>query len=80
MDRRKRILLVDDDQDVLELLEYNLATHGYRVKCVFDSTEVLNEACKFGPDLIVLDIMMPQANGMEVCRSLRSVTLGEFPR
>ena len=73
MDRRKRILLVDDDQDVLELLEYNLATHGYRVKCVIDSTEVLSEACKFSPDLVVLDIMMPQANGIEVCRCLRSV-------
>lgn len=64
---------MDDDQDVLELLEYNLATHGYRVKSVEDATQVLSEACKFSPDLVVLDIMMPQTNGIEVCRLLRSV-------
>ena len=73
MDRKKRILLVDDDQDVLELLEYNLATQGYRVKCVLDASQVVSEACKFSPDLVVLDIMMPQANGIEVCRLLRGV-------
>ena len=73
MDRRKRILLVDDDQDVLELLEYNLLTNGYNVRCLVDSTQVVEEACEFSPDLVVLDIMMPQANGIEVCRLLRSV-------
>lgn len=73
MDRRKRILLVDDDQDVLELLEYNLSTNGYKVRCLVDSTQVVEEACEFSPDLVVLDIMMPQANGIEVCRLLRSV-------
>jgi two-component system, OmpR family, alkaline phosphatase synthesis response regulator PhoP len=73
MDRRKRILLVDDDQDVLELLEYNLINHGYRVKCVPEATVVLDEACKFSPDLVVLDIMMPHANGIEVCRLLRGL-------
>jgi two-component system alkaline phosphatase synthesis response regulator PhoP len=73
MERRKRILLVDDDQDVLELLEYNLSSQGYKVRCVVDSTQVVNEACEFSPDLVVLDIMMPQANGIEVCRLLRGV-------
>jgi two-component system alkaline phosphatase synthesis response regulator PhoP len=71
MDSKNRILLVDDDPDVLELLEYNLAINGYQVRCVDDATQVFNEACKFSPDLFVLDIMMPQSNGIEICRLLR---------
>ena len=73
MDRKKRILIADDDQDVLELLEYNLTTQGYRVMCIADATRVIDEASEFDPDLFVLDIMMPEINGIELCRMLREL-------
>jgi two-component system alkaline phosphatase synthesis response regulator PhoP len=73
MARRKRILLVDDDQDVLELLEYNLTMQGYKVACVDDPSEATKTAYKFDPDLIVLDILMRPTNGLEVCRQFRRI-------
>lgn len=73
MEGRKRILLVDDDQDVLELLHYNLSNQGYKVKCIYDSETAIDEASRFSPDLIVLDIMMPNINGIELCRKMRKI-------
>jgi two-component system, OmpR family, alkaline phosphatase synthesis response regulator PhoP len=73
MARKKRILLVDDDQDVLELLDYNLTMQGYKVKCVDDPSLAIKKAGKFDPDLIVLDIMMRPTNGLELCRHIRKV-------
>ena len=68
---KHKILLVDDDQDILELLQYNLEKEGYEVRAVSKSTESLSAAQDFHPDLIILDIMMPKINGIEVCRQLR---------
>ena len=67
-----RVLLVDDDQDILELLEYNLEREGYKVKTVDDSNVAVSVANDFSPDLIILDLMMPHPNGIEICKALRS--------
>jgi two-component system, OmpR family, alkaline phosphatase synthesis response regulator PhoP len=70
---RPRVLVVDDDRDILELLAYNLEKDGYRVKVVEDSKKVIRAAKTFQPDLIVLDLMMPNPNGIELCRLLRGM-------
>lgn len=66
-----KILIIDDDRDILDLLEYNLVKEGYEVLSVIKSAESLEVANNFHPDLIILDIMMPKINGIEVCRQLR---------
>ncbi len=68
-----RILVVDDDRDILDLLEYNFEREGFKVKTLEDSTEAIDVAKDFLPDLIILDIMMPHPNGIEVCRALRNM-------
>lgn len=68
-----KILLVDDDYDILELLKYNLEKEGYKVKTLHDSTGAVHVAKKFSPDLIILDIMMPHPNGIEICKELRGI-------
>jgi two-component system alkaline phosphatase synthesis response regulator PhoP len=68
-----RVLLVDDDWDILELLEYNLEKEGFKVKTLEDSWNAIEVAQHFSPDLIILDIMMPHPNGIELCREFRSI-------
>lgn len=68
-----KVLLVDDDWDILELLEYNLEKEGFKVKTIEDSYQAVPVAKEFLPDLIILDIMMPHPNGIEICRELRSI-------
>ncbi|WP_276373374.1 response regulator transcription factor [Chryseolinea sp. H1M3-3] len=68
-----KILLVDDDLDILELLKYNLGKEGYKVKTLHDSNHAVDLAKDFSPDLIILDIMMPHPNGIEICKELRSL-------
>jgi len=72
-DKRLRVLVVDDDHDILDLLEYNLEKEGFKVKAVSDSFLAIDVARHFGPDLIILDIMMPHPNGIEICRKLREL-------
>ncbi|MBI1388337.1 MAG: response regulator [bacterium] len=72
MNARKRILVVDDEEDILELVEYNLAKNGYDVTCVTSGEEALECARRNGPDLILLDLMLPGVDGLEVCRRLRN--------
>jgi two-component system phosphate regulon response regulator PhoB len=67
-----RILVVDDEEDLLELVRYNLTREGYRVTCVATGEEALKAARKQPPDLIVLDLMLPAVDGLEVCRRLKS--------
>ncbi|RAV98005.1 response regulator transcription factor [Pseudochryseolinea flava] len=69
-----RILIVDDDHDILELLSYNFEREGFVVKTISDSRAAVKVAVEFNPDLIVLDLMMPHPNGIEICRELRSLT------
>lgn len=67
----KKILIADDEPDILEILQYNLAAEGYQVMTAKDGDEALEKARIFNPELIVLDIMMPRKNGIEVCNILR---------
>ena len=69
---RERILVVDDEEDLLELVNYNLSKEGYRVSCVGTGEEALAEARRSLPDLIVLDLLLPHVDGLEVCRLLKS--------
>jgi two-component system, OmpR family, alkaline phosphatase synthesis response regulator PhoP len=68
-----RILVVDDDGDILDLLKYNLEKEGFRIKTLANSDKTIAVAKAFSPDLIILDIMMPHPNGIELCRELRSM-------
>jgi len=68
---RGRILVVDDDPNVCELVALYLAQDGFRVECVHDGAEALAKARSEPPDLIVLDLMLPSVDGLEVCRQLR---------
>ncbi len=68
-----RILLVDDEPDILEILEYNLSREGYQVKTAENGRKAVKVAKKFVPHLIVLDMMMPEMNGMETCKYLRKL-------
>ena len=65
------ILTVEDDEDILELLKYNLAKEGYRVTAVTSGEEGLQLARSTAPDLILLDLMLPGVDGLEVCRRLK---------
>jgi len=66
-----KVLVVDDDPDILELLKYNLKKEGYEVEIADNGIKAVNLAKKFIPDLILLDIMMPQQDGVETCRQIR---------
>lgn len=68
----KKILIADDEADILEIVSYNLELHGYDVITASDGDQALKLARLHQPDLIILDIMMPKKNGIEVCRILRS--------
>lgn len=68
-----KILIIDDDKDILELLGYNLKRLGYEVMMETNSQSAVQVAKAFKPDLIILDIMMPYVNGIEVCQRLRSL-------
>jgi len=67
-----RVLIVDDEQDILEFLSYNLEKEGYEVQSAQNGNEALKVAKAFDPHLIVLDIMMPEVDGIEVCDLLRA--------
>ncbi|MDC3388212.1 response regulator transcription factor [Flavobacteriaceae bacterium] len=68
-----KILLVDDDPDILEIVGYNLTAGGYRVYKASDGLEAIKMAEKELPDLIILDVMMPNMDGIEACEKLREL-------
>lgn len=68
---KERVLVVDDEEDILKLVEYNLSKEGYKVTCVETGEEALAEARASVPDLIILDLMLPGVDGLEVCRRLQ---------
>ena len=70
--KAKKILVADDENDILEIIQYNLNREGYEVVTAKDGNEALDKARQIHPDLIVLDIMMPYKTGFEVCRILRA--------
>jgi two-component system alkaline phosphatase synthesis response regulator PhoP len=67
----KKILIADDEPDILEIIQYNLQNEGYDVITAKNGNEAIDQAKRFNPDLIILDIMMPAKNGIEVCNILR---------
>ncbi len=69
---KAHLLVVEDEEDLRELLVYNLARDGYRVTAVESGEQGLLKAMKEKPDLIVLDLMLPGMDGLEVCRSLKN--------
>lgn len=66
-----RILLVDDEEDTLEFMKYNLEEEGYQIKTAEDGEMAIAIAEKFQPHLIILDVMMPNMDGIETCNELR---------
>ncbi|MCA0365394.1 MAG: response regulator transcription factor [Bacteroidetes bacterium] len=68
----KKILVIDDDEDILELLTYNLAKEGYEVKSAINGLEGVNLAQDFIPDLILIDIMMPVMDGIEAGKIIKN--------
>jgi len=72
MNDNPQILVVDDEPDILEFVKYNLQKEGFRVSTAENGLQGLEEARRVKPDLIILDIMMPEMDGVEVCRQLRS--------
>lgn len=71
---RGKILVVDDDQDILTFIQYNLEKEGFEVRTCNDSRDVHQFAEQFQPHLILLDIMMPHLDGVELCKQLRMDT------
>ena len=69
----QKVLLVDDEPDIIELLKYNLEREGYQVSTALNGRDALKVAKANRPDLIVLDIMMPGMDGVEVCNQLRQL-------
>ena len=72
MSAAKKILIADDEPDILEILSFNLKGEGYEVTVAKNGDEALEKAKTANPDLIILDVMMPGKNGLEVCSILRS--------
>jgi two-component system, OmpR family, alkaline phosphatase synthesis response regulator PhoP len=72
MSTTKKILIADDEPDILEILSFNLKGEGYEVITAKNGDEAIDKAKNFKPDLIILDMMMPGKNGMEVCNILRT--------
>ena len=71
---KERILVVDDEEDILELVRFNLAREGYDIICTTSGEETLEIARKEHPDLLVLDLMLPGIDGLEVAKTLRNDT------
>jgi two-component system phosphate regulon response regulator PhoB len=69
---RERILVVEDEEDILELIGYNLTREGYRVRTAASGEDGLRAAMRDKPDLVVLDLMLPGIDGIEVCRRLKA--------
>jgi two-component system, OmpR family, alkaline phosphatase synthesis response regulator PhoP len=68
---KEKILVVDDEEDILELIRYNLAKEGYQVSCAASGEQALVRAREDNPAVIVLDLMLPGLDGLDVCRRLK---------
>ncbi|MFD2890122.1 response regulator transcription factor [Chitinophaga cymbidii] len=68
-----KILVVDDETDILEIISYNLKSAGYETVTAKDGSEAIQKAKIFRPDLIMLDIMMPNKNGIDTCKEIRKL-------
>lgn len=68
-----RILLVDDEEDTLEFIKYNLVEEGFQIATAEDGIQAIKQAKLFEPHLIILDVMMPNMDGIEACNELRKL-------
>ena len=73
MANNQKILEVDDESDIVELISYNLTKEGYQVYTASNGKEAIKVAKEVFPDLIILDVMMPEMDGIEACRLMRSM-------
>lgn len=71
MDYLGKILVVDDEPDIVEFISYNLKSKGYLIATAHDGVEALKKAKEFKPDLVLLDVMMPNKDGMQTLREMR---------
>lgn len=69
----KKILVVDDEKPIADILQFNLKKEGFEVFCAYDGLDALEKLEEVKPDLILLDIMLPYKDGLEVCREVRKV-------
>jgi two-component system response regulator VicR len=67
----KKILVVDDEKPISDIIKFNLVKEGFQVDVAFDGEEALKKVYQFGPDLILLDLMLPKLDGFQVCRKVR---------
>ncbi|SDK16417.1 two-component system, OmpR family, alkaline phosphatase synthesis response regulator PhoP [Catalinimonas alkaloidigena] len=72
-----KVLIVDDESDILELLQYNFEREGYEVRTAENGRKAVEILKEFQPHLVVLDIMMPQMDGVETCRQMRELPQGK---
>lgn len=72
MENKVKVLIVDDNVDTVELLAKRFRAEGYEIAAAYDGEEALRKVREYAPDLIVLDIMMPKIDGLEVCRLLKN--------
>jgi two-component system phosphate regulon response regulator PhoB len=76
----ERVLVIEDEEDIRELIRYNLAKEGYDLQCVGTGEDGLKVALTFNPAAVVLDLMLPGIDGLEVCRQLKAEpTLAKTP-
>ncbi|MDD5115878.1 MAG: response regulator transcription factor [Candidatus Omnitrophica bacterium] len=71
---KEKILVVEDEKDIIKMLEYNLKKEGFKVVSARDGEDALDMAVREYPDLILLDLMLPGMDGLEVCKSLKKET------
>src|SRR5262245_19059605 len=71
-DRTKKILVVDDEEDVTTLVSYHLRARGYQVESINDPNLIMGLARTFQPDLVIVDVVMPDLSGIQICRMLRA--------
>ena len=68
-----KVLVVDDDPDIVEILKYNLKNSGYSVKSAGNGVEAIKKAKKFIPNIILMDVMMPEMSGIEACEEIKNI-------
>lgn len=67
----EKILIVEDDEDIIEMISYNLEKEGFSISSVLNGEEAVRQVNAWKPDLVILDLMLPRMNGFEVCKTLR---------
>ena len=70
--KKAKVLAVDDEEDVTELVAFHLRAKGYEVEALNDPNKVLSRSKDFQPDVLILDVMMPDLSGIQICRLLRA--------